>query len=379
VTHLSSMLAQTALRDFFFGDGAAHGPANTWVDALYMFIWWLSVFFFVLLMGLMVWFCFKYRRRPDRGTPISASHNTPLELFWSVVPTLLLVVIFFWGFWGYVEAHVAPGESEQASLTAGQWWWKVDYDNGAVSSEQTTVGARSDTPIFYFPEARPIQLRMTSTDVLHSFWIPAMRKKVDIFPNRYTSYWFRFEELDLDDPEVEPLDDGTPHKDYYVFCAEYCGDQHSEMAAIIRIVPDEYYRQWKKDSAGANLTPVEKGERIYKIQCSSCHSVDGSEKTGPSWKNFYGYEHSYEEGRTIVADDNHIRESILNPGAEIRLKDNGVSYGNQMNSFQGVLSPEDINHVIDYMKTLSDKGGAPAEGEAGATDAEAGGEAESNG
>jgi len=354
VSHLSAILGQTALRDLFFGGAPGYDPASTWVDALYIFIWWVSVFFFVLLMGLMVWFCVKYRRRRGVPTPLSPSHHTVLELTWSVVPTLLLVIIFFWGFWGYVDAHVTPAGAEQATLTAGQWWWRMDYDNGAVSSEQALVGARTDTPIFYVPEDQPMQLRMTSTDVLHSFWVPDMRKKVDLFPNRYTNYWFQFRELDPDDPEVSRLDDGTLYRDHYVFCAEYCGDQHSEMAAVLRVVPDAYYRQWKKDSAGANLSPVQKGERLYKIQCASCHSVDGRSLTGPTWLNLYGYEHEYADGSTIVSDANHIRESILNPAAKIRLKDDGSSYGNKMNLIP--LTSEEINHVIEYMRTLSDKG-----------------------
>src|SRR4051812_18493776 len=177
-------------------------------DLLFFWIYAISAFFFVLLMALMVWFAFIYRRKPGRVPERSRSHNTFLELSWSVIPTIILVWMFFEGFWGYTSAVVAPVESEDLIVTGQKWQWSVAYPNGAASPEVTRTrrmgewdkpaegsGAAAtmaavDTPIFVVPENHPVSLRLTSIDVIHSFWIPDFRVKFDVFPNRYTSLWF---------------------------------------------------------------------------------------------------------------------------------------------------------------------------------------------
>jgi cytochrome c oxidase subunit 2 len=252
--------------------------------------------------------------------------------------------MFFWGYWAYMDKVVAPAGAEEANLTAQKWAWRITYSNGGESPETTTLGANENVPVFYVPAARPMLLRMTSTDVLHSFWIPALRKKFDVFPNRYTSYWLETEPLE-EIGTTGTLPDGTEHKDYWIFCAEYCGDQHSEMGAILRVVPADYYDQWKQ-RIGTPEDPVEWGELLYKTRCATCHSIDGSRGIGPSWLGIWGRPQDLEGGGSVVVDENYVRESIYEPAAKIVR-----GYPNQMNSFQGQLDEDQLNAIIAFMKS----------------------------
>lgn len=345
-------------------------------DGVFMFIFWWSVVLFVGLMGLMFWFMFKYRRRPGRIGPRSVSHNTALELFWTIVPTIFLVFMFFYGFWGYADAIVAPAESLLLDVRGQQWSWMVTYPNGAITGKVMStatggeeaydpakdnpqaaiknLGAKS-IPLIVVPVNTPVQLRMISSDVIHAFWVPDFRIKFDVMPNRYTNVWFEATEDQIGD--------------HWVFCAEYCGQDHSEMAAVLRVVPMAQYREVVEDKWGPkSLPPVEYGRVLYNSKCFTCHSVNGDKNTGPTWLNLYGNEHEYTDGKKRLADDNHIRESILTPGAAIRL-----GFPNQMTTFAGSLGEHEISSIIAYMKTLSDKGGTAATPPAAAPAGAAGG------
>ncbi|MBL8761963.1 MAG: c-type cytochrome, partial [Phycisphaerae bacterium] len=150
---------------------------------------------------------------------------------------------------------------------------------------------------------------------------------------------------------------GTPYEDHWLFCAEYCGDSHSEMAGIIRLVPRDVWAKVVDGWSSAGLTPVEKGKRLHTIQCASCHSIDGSKNTGPSWKDVYGKTETFADGSSGVADDQYIRESIYEPAKKLV-----AGYGPQMQSFKGILSEDDVAAIIEYMKTISVHA-KPAEGE----------------
>jgi len=345
----------------WFGDRpfTADGRQADW---MFMFIWWASVAFFVLLMVLMVVFAILYRRRPGRPAPVSRSHNTPLEIAWTVIPTVFFVVMFFEGFRGYMNMSYAPAGAIEANLRGFKWSWTLEYAGGQVSTETATAtgGPRGDegertftsspAPVWYFPEGTPVLLRMTSTDVIHSFWIPDFRIKRDLFPNRYTSYTFTPDPLD-DTARIMPDEElgAYRYRDHVVHCAEYCGDNHSEMAAIIRIVPEHIYEAKLEQFGSPSGTLAERGQIVAQQNgCFSCHSVDGSSGTGPTWKDLYNNEHQYTDGSTVLADDNHIRESVYVPGAKVR-----AGYGNQMVSYQGQISAEQMGWLIAYMKTLS--------------------------
>jgi cytochrome c oxidase subunit 2 len=317
------------------------------VDYLFMFIFWLCTVFFVGLMGAMIYFVIRYRRRPGVPHERSASHNTPLELAWSVGPLLLLAVIFFWGFEEYLELNVAPANAEVIDVTAQKWSWNMEYDNGAQTTETISgMIADKEIPVFAVPVGRPIKLNMISQDVIHSFWVPNFRVKFDVFPFRYTTMWF----------------EATREGDHIVFCAEYCGEQHSQMAAILRAMSPADYQQWKQDNKlDENIAPRDLGKILYVTKaCNSCHSVDGSSGTGPTWLDLYGdTAHRVTidgQATTIEVDENYLRESILVPGAKIV-----QGYANQMASYQGQLTEKELAGLIAYMKSLSEKGRAELE------------------
>jgi len=346
----TGLLAQSWLENVFFRDaeGATYSGA---ADQVFMFIWWLSAISFVGLMVPTFYWTIKYRRRPGKPAPVSPAHNTPLEITWTVIPSVVLVALFFVGFWVYADQQVAEDGSMNLDLTAQKWSWSITYANGASSTETTPLGAKQ-APVFIVPEDQPILLQMTSTDVIHSFWVPDFRMKVDVFPNRYTSYWFRTEPLapgDQDNPDLP-----YPNREHWVFCAEYCGDDHSEMAAVLRVVPREQFEAWFDQPYSESMAPIEIGRLVYNAKgCNACHTLDGSAGTGPTWKNLYGYEFSYRDGSSIVADVNHIRESIYDPGKYIR---NG--YDDQMASYQGRINTKEMNGLLALMRSLSDRGGS---------------------
>lgn len=356
------------LIEIFFRHEAssAVGAGPTGSDALFLFIWWVGVFFFVVLMGLMFWFCWKYRRREGKAAPRSPSHNTLLEITWTVLPSLILVVIFFWGFDGYLKAQMPAGHSEQIDLDAYKWGWAMTYDNGAQSVETVPLGS-TQVPVFYVAAGKPVQLKMSSQDVIHSFWVPDFRTKLDVMPNRFTPYQFTTDELDPNDPRVlsgtitvgESSVD-TRYRDHWIFCAEYCGDSHSEMAAILRVVEPAVFNWWKATPPyGSDTPPVEVGELVYTAKgCATCHSVDGSTGTGPTWLNAWGNPVPFADGtelsqREIDADpvvwDNYVRESILNPGIKIH-----AGYTNAMASYDGRLSQVELRGLVAYIRSLSD-------------------------
>lgn len=361
-------LGQRGLEGFFFRHDSADDVHAPPVDSLFMLIFWISTFFFVVLMALMVLFVVKYRRRPGVPAPVSASHNTILELAWTIIPLAILAVFFFKGFWGYMDRAVAPGQSIELNLEASKWVWAVTYPNGESTPETVHLGA-SDIPVFYVPAETPVMMKMSSKDVMHSFWVPDFRGKFDVFPNRYTNYWFRANQPPPGAQTLEYKDKSGryPYEDHWVFCAEYCGDKHSEMAAIIRVVPYAAYRKVVYDEWAGAKPPVEVGKIIFKTKCASCHTVDGSKNIGPTWKDMYGHAVQFNDGSGLSEEqmtgagfDNYVRESIIAPAAKVV-----AGYPNQMTSFAG-MSEVQINGIIAYIKSISDKApkeeAAPAEG-----------------
>jgi cytochrome c oxidase subunit II len=375
-----------------YGDStfAAHS------DWLFFWIFAITAFFFVLLMALMFYFMVKYRKRPG-GVPLrSRSHNTALELTWSIVPTIILVWMFFEGFRGYANMSVPPAAAPEILITGQMWNWSATYPNGASSMEATRSrkmgreGGRgvgvTEVPIFVVPEQTPIRLRMHSTDVMHSFWIPDFRSKFDVYPNRYTTMWFESLPIDIVRAErngwllqqtvrdennvaqqVQVRDaQGSPvyYQDHWVFCAEYCGQMHSEMAAIIRVVPREQYLRIMQEWATPTGSPWEIGRALARIKgCFGCHSIDGAQLSGPTWLGLFGSNRQFTDGTSTVADENYIRESILEPGRRIV-----TGYQNLMQSYQGRLTEEELNNIINFIRSPDreppmdlPEGGTPAD------------------
>lgn len=339
-------------RLWFTQGGSTHAGG---VDALYYYIFWVSAAFFVLLMGLMVYWGVKYRRAPGQPavTEPSPSHNTPLELAWSIIPGILMLVMFVWGAYGYLELTVAPSGAETISVTAKQWNWTWDYPNGA-SSLETEVVNNVEAPLFAIPVNKPIEFVMTSTDVIHSFYIPGFRIKRDVFPNRYTSVWVRPTiTTHTYDPKLEKTVKIEGQPDYFLFCAEYCGDQHSQMADRIAVLGQADYEAWldkQADTSGISLISL--GEQLSKAKgCMACHRIDDQNGSGPTWKGIWGQDRPPTGGQSATSakvDFNYVRQSILEPGAYVR-----AGFANQMPSFQGQLSPREILALATYIKSLT--------------------------
>ena len=362
------------------------------VDGVFFYIFWVSAIFFAILMGLMVYFGLKYRRIEGKPAEPSASHNTMLELSWSVIPTILMAIMFVWGFKEYIVMRVAPGDAMEVYVTAKKWNWNLEYPNGAGSLETVSksvegrVLAGIDAPVFVLPVNKPIKFIMTSEDVIHSFYIPSLRMKRDVFPNRYTTLWCEPTEITHKwDPEKKH---GVPvtanGKGLYLFCAEYCGDQHSQMLAEVQIMSDADFRAWMAEQA--NTDAIDKytlGQILYKTAgCVACHSIDGTAGTGPTWKGIWddarpGWkpqpgDAAVEDNRAVVGL-NYIRESIMNPAAYLR-----EGFANQMPTYQGKFKNREIEAIALFIKSLdpdfTDEAKAESEAEMAAKEQGSGGE-----
>ena len=297
------------------------------VDALFYFIFWASVFFFLLVVGLSVYFIIKYRRRSeDEEAQSHIAKNVKLEIVWTVIPIILVIIVFIWGFQTFLEMQIVPRDSIEVKVTGRQWMWMFDYPNGSTSVNELVV-----------PVDQPVKLRMSSEDVIHSFYVPQFRIKQDILPSRYTVTWF------------EATRTGT----YDIYCAEFCGKGHSEMLGTVRVVSQDEYQNYLAtgglgDQEGMSL--VELGKRMYTQRaCNTCHSTDGSPNVGPTFKNAYGHEVTLSDGSTITADANYIRESILNPKAKVV-----QGFEPVMPTFQGLLSERQVDGLVAYIQSLSD-------------------------
>jgi cytochrome c oxidase subunit II len=307
----------------FLPPASSYNAAN--VDNLYGFIFWLTMILFVLVIGPAAWFIYKYRLKPGeeaKPTP-RITHHLGLELTWSVIPLILLLIIGVWSFWDFMALGIAPPDAEEIYVTGYKWGWRFEHKDGTKELNE-----------LHIPEGKKVKLIMTSEDVIHSFFIPDFRVKHDLPPGRYTSLWF------------SPVGVG----EHQVFCTEYCGDGHSGMLAKIFVMPKEKYDIWAKEGSGPEPGDdmATFGKKLYASKgCNTCHSVDGSALTGPSFKGIYGKPQPLTTGAAVNVDEDFIRESILNPQAKI-----AVGYNPVMPSYQGVLKEKEIQGLIEYIKSL---------------------------
>lgn len=311
-------------------------------DGLYHFVLWMSVIWLILIAGVLVYFVIKYRRKSPHDKPVGPTHSTAIELGWTLPPLILVMIIFVWGFRGFLDMNQQPNGAtqNQVLVAASKWNWAFTYPEGV-----------EDT-VLHVPVNTPISLVMTSSDVIHSFYVPDFRVKQDVVPGRYNKLWFEATEV------------GT----YNIFCTEYCGEQHSAMITTLVVHTQEDYDAYIKDLIVKidNMPPVELGQYIYKIKgCKQCHSLDGAPGTGPTWKDVFGAERKFSNASPRVADENYIRESILNPGKELV-----EGYGNNMSTFQGNITDKQITGVIEFLKSISDNYDGPILEKAPGTDAE---------
>lgn len=311
-------------------------------DVHFYLLYWLNVFFFVGIFGLVVYFCVKYRRRTPDQKPLPApSHNTVLELVWSIIPSLICIGLFYIGFMVYQDLMEPPRETFKINVVGGKWNWEFTYPKTGLLG--TSDGPEA-LPELHVPANIPIELIMTSKDVIHCLYIPVLRTKKDVVPGRYSKLWFN--------AQIPGI--------YNIYCAEYCGTSHSEMTAKLVVHENmEKFLEWqkKKELEIDNKKPVELGDYVWKAKgCRGCHSIDGSPGTGPTFKGLWGM--PTEEHKTwkttgsltpTKVDENYIRMSINEPNDEVR---DGFGRPSAMPSYKGRLSDKQITGVIEYLKTL---------------------------
>jgi cytochrome c oxidase subunit 2 len=296
------------------------------VDGVIWFVTIISLVFFLLITILLVVFAIKYRRRTEADvTPYQTSNHT-LEVVWTIIPSILVLLIFGYGLVVFDELRTPPQGAIEVNVTGKQWLWIFEYENGKKSIND-----------LYVPEGVPVKLVMHSDDVIHSFYVPQFRTKQDIVPGMYTYLWFK----------------ATRQGEFDIFCAEYCGAAHSGMLGKVKVLSRENYESWLKGepaevAKAESASPAERGRELYtKRGCNACHSVDGTPGVGPSFKGIYGEEASLQDGASAMVDENYIRESIFEPQAKIVR-----GYPPVMPSFKGIVSEEEVADIIAFIKSL---------------------------
>jgi cytochrome c oxidase subunit 2 len=289
------------------------------VDFTLYLILGTSVFFLVGITAVMVYFLFRYRKKKN---PVATNieHNNTLEIVWTVIPTLLVLVMFWFGWTGYRPMLTAPKGAMEIDAIGQMWKWSFEYPNGKIS----------DTLIV--PIDEPVKLNLISKDVLHSLYIPAFRVKQDVVPGDEKMMWFTAQKL------------GT----YDILCAEYCGQLHSYMLTSIRVVERNDYDTWLVTEP--DTSDEHPGLTLMKRNaCLSCHSQDGTKLVGPSLKGLMGKTEIVvigDEEKTITIDRDYLINSIKNPNSEIV-----KGYlPNLMPSLP--LTDEELNHIVDYIETI---------------------------
>ncbi|MGH9718001.1 MAG: cytochrome c oxidase subunit II [Candidatus Acidiferrales bacterium] len=289
------------------------------VDHLYYFLTGITVFFTVLIFSIIFYFMIKYRRRPGREFTPETHTSMFLELSWTIIPSLICVVIFVWASALFVRNARPPANAREIFVIGKQWMWQIQHPEGPREIDALHV-----------PVGEAIKLTMTSQDVIHGFYIPAFRVKKDVLPGRYTSIWFKANRTGV----------------YHLFCSQYCGTNHSEMIGWVYVMSPTDYAAWL--SAGEQSESLaQQGARLFKqLGCNSCHSATAS-STGPALAGIYGKPEKMAGGGTRVVDDSFLREMILTPST-IHI----AGYPQIMPTFTGQVNEEQVLQLIAYVKSL---------------------------
>jgi len=297
------------------------------VDQFYLFLVLIAAFFSLLVALLILFFIIRYRKRPEREAE-QIHGSTLLEVTWTVIPLGISMVIFVWGAILYFHLQRPPANSLEIYGVGKQWMWKFQHPGG-----QREINA------LHVPVGRPVKVTLISQDVIHDFFVPAFRTKIDVLPSRYTYVWFT----------------PTQAGEYHLFCSQYCGTNHSRMIGEVTVMNQADYAEWLA-SGKAEGSLASQGEKMFQeFGCITCHRPDSGAR-GPNLQGLYGRPVRLSDNRVIVADDNYIRESILQPNAKI------VSgFQPIMPTFQGVVTEEQLIQITEYIKHLSgeEAGAAP--------------------
>jgi cytochrome c oxidase subunit 2 len=305
-------------------------------DFMFYSVLALSIFFFFGIAACTIYFVIKYRHRPGHKPQPSAAHNDAMEVTWTVIPTLITVFLFWYGWKSYINVVTPPQKAVEIDVLAWRWSWQFTHANGVTDSN------------LHVPVNTPVRLVMTSKDVLHSFYAPVFRVKQDLVPRRYTYAWFN----------------ATKPGTYRLTCAEYCGTSHASMsclqtdartgaclrrAVVVVHAPGDYERYLAdKEAEGGSMPPVELGKSLYeKKGCNACHTIDGTPRVGPSFFHDFGTTVPLADGSKVQMNEDYIRESLMSPQAKAR-----PGYPPSMPSFEGQLKEKEINGLIEYIKSL---------------------------
>lgn len=301
--------------------------ASTGIDALHAAVIGIAIVGSVGMSLLVLRSVLRYRRTPETTTTtprIVSNRVHELGLAGAILTFFLIVWVV--GYRQYVDLRTPPPNAMLVYVTAKQWMWKFGYVDGRSSNDDLVV-----------PVGRPVKLVMTSRDVIHSFFVPAFRLKQDVIPGRYVTMWFL----------------PTKVGDYDIFCAEYCGVSHSSMHGTVHVVAaDDYARALAAHVEGAKTvdSALEGSAIVARFQCNACHATDERTKLGPSWKNLYGSWQTLADGRRILADDDYLARSILDPDA-----DKVAGFTTLMPSYRAQMTPGEVAAVVAYIRSLGDK------------------------
>lgn len=336
-----SLFIQQASASTFMPPAATEVAKN--VNSLYGFMLIASVISFVILIGGMIFFVYKYKRRGvDDKTPY-ISHDHTLEFVWSFIPFVIFMVCFAWGAYIYQEMRTYKEDALEINVYGKKWVWEFEYKDGRKIINSIDEKGQPTPATMVVPINKPVKLIMTSAKltpqdkaVLHSFFVPAFRVKQDVIPGRYTALTFTATEL------------GT----FQVFCAEYCGTSHSAMLAHIKVVSQEDFDNWVLGDEGGGskeLSLVDKGRAAYaKWACIGCHTIDGKAGSGPTWKGLFGSQRNFNDGGSATADEDYIRESVWEPNKHVV---KGFE-PNKMPAFKGMVTEEELSAIIEFIKSV---------------------------
>jgi cytochrome c oxidase subunit 2 len=297
------------------------------VDALFLFLVGITAFFSAGIALTLVLFAIRFRRRSEHDRPGEIEGSLALELTWSIIPFLLTIVMFVWGARVFFHINRTPDDAMTVSVVGKRWMWKLQHPTGQREINELHV-----------PVGRPVRLTITSEDTIHSFFVPAFRIKKDAVPGRYNTAWFK----------------ATKTGTFHLFCAEYCGTEHSRMIGRVVVMEPDSYQTWLAGGP-APESPVKAGEKLFtELNCITCHRPDSAGR-GPVLNGIFGRPVALASGETVVADEAYIRESILNPSARVT-----AGYQPVMPTYLGQVSEESLLQVIAYIQSLALPATAPA-------------------
>jgi len=274
----------------------------SYIDFVMNFVHFWSIVPFLIVNAVLIYLIIRYRRRSAEDKTSKIAHNTRIEILWSVIPSIVFIVMFVLGAHSFYVMRAAPADAVEIHVTASKWRWEFAYPARATGLAKSVQNDK----VLLLPDKKPIKLILKSKDVLHSFFVPAFRVKEDVVPNMFTYVHFT--------PDTSMA--GT--NEFDIFCTEFCGLDHSYMLARVRVLPEtEWKNELQKLEAAAGEVSVAAGKAIFDSNCIACHSLDGSRKVGPSFKGLFNAERKFLDGSTAIADENYIIESMKEPNKKV--------------------------------------------------------------